>query len=242
VIEAGVDIDMDVGFKDISLLENEEQFAGRVNRNALKSAKVYFFDIDDAKEIYRNDVRVEFNIKNSFEIFENKDYEEYYKKVLERVFKKSQKIVGIKTKEEYLKSLAKELEFKEMQKEMRLINTNTFTIFLPFKIDLNDQKYKKIIAKEEFVKNGYLDGSLIWEAFKNTRKIKNYAKRKIRLSLLNYYMQFFTFEINKYGTKLNKYSDECCGIYLIEEFKEFTDENFRLLRDKFNEYQEDLFL
>jgi len=242
VIEAGVDIDMDVGFKDISLLENEEQFAGRVNRNALQKANVYFFDMDESGEIYRGDVRLEFNIKNSFSIFEEKDYGEYYKKVLDRVFEKSQKIVGIKTKEEYLRSLVKELKFKEMQKEMRLINTNTFTIFLPFRINLNDKKYKNIIIRDEFVKEGYLDGLLVWEAFKNTKEIKNYAKRKIRLSLLNYYMQFFTFEINKYGTKLNRFSDECCGIYMTQDFEEFTDENFRLLRGKFSEYQEDLFL
>lgn len=33
VIEAGVDIDMDIGYKDISLLDSEEQFLGRINRS-----------------------------------------------------------------------------------------------------------------------------------------------------------------------------------------------------------------
>ena len=49
VIEAGVDIDMDLGFKDISTLDSEEQFMGRINRSCLKSIlnpKVYFFDMD----------------------------------------------------------------------------------------------------------------------------------------------------------------------------------------------------
>ncbi len=32
VIEAGVDIDMDIGYKDISRLDSEEQFIGRINR------------------------------------------------------------------------------------------------------------------------------------------------------------------------------------------------------------------
>ena len=36
VVEAGVDIDMDIGYKDISMLENEEQFLGRIGRSALK--------------------------------------------------------------------------------------------------------------------------------------------------------------------------------------------------------------
>lgn len=33
VIEAGVDIDMDIGFKDISVIDSEEQFIGRINRS-----------------------------------------------------------------------------------------------------------------------------------------------------------------------------------------------------------------
>ena len=241
VIEAGVDIDMDIGFKDISLLENEEQFAGRVNRNALKTSKVYFFDRDNAADVYRNDVRLEFNIRNSFEIFENKEYEKYYEAVLDRVYKKTQKIIGIKTKEEHQKSFAKELNFKALQEEMKLIKTYTFTIFLPFKIDLSDEKYSTI-GDNEFVRNGFLDGKLVWKALKELKTIKNYAKRKVKESQINYYMQFFTFEVNKFSLKINKFSDECCGIYMIEDFEEFVDENFRLLRDKFNEYQEDIFL
>ncbi len=33
VVEAGIDIDMDIGYKDISKLDSEEQFIGRINRN-----------------------------------------------------------------------------------------------------------------------------------------------------------------------------------------------------------------
>ena len=36
VIEAGVDIDMDIGFKNISILDAEEQFLGRINRSCKK--------------------------------------------------------------------------------------------------------------------------------------------------------------------------------------------------------------
>mgnify|MGYP000169888704 CR=1 FL=1 len=42
VIEAGVDIDMDIGFKDISRLDSEEQFMGRINRSGKKDGVVYF--------------------------------------------------------------------------------------------------------------------------------------------------------------------------------------------------------
>src|SRR5699024_385016 len=36
VVEAGVDIDMDIGYKDISKLDSEEQFLGRINRSCMK--------------------------------------------------------------------------------------------------------------------------------------------------------------------------------------------------------------
>ena len=43
VIEAGVNLDFDIGLKDISILESEEQFVGRINRIASKkNSKVYF--------------------------------------------------------------------------------------------------------------------------------------------------------------------------------------------------------
>src|SRR5690606_9597367 len=56
VVEAGVDIDMDLGFKDKSLLDSDEQLAGRVNRNANKSdCKVFIFQLDRAADVYRRD-------------------------------------------------------------------------------------------------------------------------------------------------------------------------------------------
>lgn len=42
VVEAGIDIDMDIGYKDISKLDSEEQFIGRINRNFKRKGVVYF--------------------------------------------------------------------------------------------------------------------------------------------------------------------------------------------------------
>ena len=39
VIEAGVDIDMDIGYKNISKLDSEEQFFGRINRSCNKKGE-----------------------------------------------------------------------------------------------------------------------------------------------------------------------------------------------------------
>ena len=58
VVEAGVDIDMDIGYKDISKLDSEEQFMGRINRSCLKEGIVYFFNLNKAANIYKKDERV----------------------------------------------------------------------------------------------------------------------------------------------------------------------------------------
>ena len=43
VIEAGVDIDMDIGFKNISILDADEQFLGRINRSCKKKIVKFIF-------------------------------------------------------------------------------------------------------------------------------------------------------------------------------------------------------
>ena len=94
VIEAGVDIDMDIGFKDISFLDGEEQFIGRINRsNKKKECTVYFFDLDDARTVYRNDKRTEYSLKKEEckEWLKNKKFGLFYNKILKRIYEETEK-------------------------------------------------------------------------------------------------------------------------------------------------------
>lgn len=77
---------MDIGFKDISKLDSEEQFLGRINRSSKRDGIVYFFDMDQAKNIYGLDFRIDesFTLLTSEmrEILKEKEFDIYYKKVL----------------------------------------------------------------------------------------------------------------------------------------------------------------
>ncbi|MGL5349495.1 MAG: CRISPR-associated helicase Cas3' [Cetobacterium sp.] len=121
VIEAGVNIDFDIGLKDISILESEEQFSGRINRNALKkNSKVYFFNYFDAKKILKNDVRTSKELTlmdvNIFESFKNKEFLPFYEKVM-----------GFLD----LKSEFKDYwNFEEKSKFMKLIDNDGETVFI----------------------------------------------------------------------------------------------------------------
>ena len=78
VIEAGVDIDMDIGYKDCSKLDSEEQFMGRINRSCKGEGIVYFFNLDSARMVYKDgDIRVdtEFTVmKTDMQEIENQKF------------------------------------------------------------------------------------------------------------------------------------------------------------------------
>jgi len=238
VIEAGVDIDMDLGLKDISLLESEEQFIGRVNRNAKKNSKVYFFDMDKEADIYRGDIRLGFSIKSYKDVFLSKNYEKYYMDVLDALKKEKEKIKSTKSEIEIFKSKVTNLYFEWVRKEMKLIDIKTHTIFLPFSIDISEFD---IEVKDEFLKGDMLDGYKIWEAYKEANEIENYAKRKVVLSKIMSLMQFFTFNVYSY-LNIKIYNDLIGGIYLIKDYEEFVDDELKFDRKAFSEYQDGIFL
>ncbi|MCF8219470.1 MAG: CRISPR-associated helicase Cas3', partial [Bacteroidales bacterium] len=92
VIEAGVDIDMDLGFKDKSLIDSEEQLAGRINREATKDGSMlYLFNYDLTKNTYGQDYRYKIQTtdewieKNYLNILQKKQFDALYSRVNKRL-------------------------------------------------------------------------------------------------------------------------------------------------------------
>lgn len=120
VIEAGVDIDMDIGYKNISKLDSEEQFLGRINRSCKKEGIAYFFEVDEASDIYKDDVRLSESIVlkdvNMQKILELKLFDEYYKKVLETTMGKYSYHF-----DEFIKDIS-DLNYESISTHMKLID------------------------------------------------------------------------------------------------------------------------
>ena len=79
-------IDMDIGYKNISKLDSEEQFMGRINRSCQRKGEVYFFKLDEGSGIYRDgDIRIEkrFTLENDEmkNILLEKEFSLYYEKI-----------------------------------------------------------------------------------------------------------------------------------------------------------------
>lgn len=225
VIEAGVDIDMDIGLKDISLLDSEEQFLGRINRSCLKQGKdctAFFFDFDRAQDIYREDLRIEKGLKDESNqaALADKQFEKFYDRCFERIKIKNNELnknnIG-----RFLKECL-ELDFENICKRMRLINQKNFQVFLAYCLDTGTE---------------IIDGQELWVTYKRLYEDNtvSYSQKKIELSRLYEKMSYFTYSISAYGDTFKPpfFTEEFGNYYYVENGNEFITEDFKFDRDKY---------
>ena len=214
LIEAGVDIDVDVGYKNISGLDNEEQFLGRINRSCKKSGKAYFFYLTDAKKVYKNSVIIE-NKLNLFsdemrDVLENKNFDVFYSKVLEILKRKAKE----KINNDNFETIIFNKKFRLLKERMKLIEEQDDKKTYFFNRTLTDEEI------EEIGEN--IEGSEVWERYVDILKEENYAKKIVELSKIREKMMYFLYEVKK-NVELN-YSDiKGSIIYIDDGDKYFTD-------------------
>lgn len=213
VIEAGVDIDMDVGYKNISKLDSEEQFLGRINRSCLRHGKVWFFKLDDGRSIYRGDVRIqpEFTLENEEiqDVLTEKDFSRYYKRVLNVIKKnwnESTSEVGL---EEFFRKSTGRLKWREVEKKMQLIEDDQWSMSV----------YLSRVVQDE--SGNVLNGRLLWEQYVNLLAdlTMDYAEKKVRLSEVTSKMNNFIYQIKKNPDLA--YNDKVGEIFYIEDGEKY---------------------
>ena len=218
VVEAGVDIDMDLGFKDSSLIDSDEQLAGRINRNVDKpQCKLFIFDYDDAKVIYGNDYRykeVKENLStNEYqEILEKKDFDRLYSLVMEYIKNHNSQQDYADNLPSYLKQL-KSLNFQAINREFQLINNSikTISIFVPEKIPIMiPNSYKENFSQSEldflreknkYHNETYVDGENVWELYCDIieNKDPDFTKQKMQKIILQGLISKFSFSVSIYS-------------------------------------------
>ena len=228
VIEAGVDIDMDIGFKDISILDSEEQFMGRINRSGKKDGIVYFFNLDEAKRIYKEDVRGDerftLMVPEIRTFLETKNFSAFYETDILPVLKKKGKMIDKNNLKEFFSQKVGLLNMPEIAKKMKLIDDNTQGIFICFGR-----------------KRGDVDSRMLWQEYKelleNTHM--DYAEKKVRLHDLRSEMNAFIYQFK--NSTLVEANEHIGDLYFIENGEEYFDENGVLKRELFSD-DTDLFL
>ena len=157
VVEAGVDIDMDVGFKDKSLIDSDEQLAGRINRNINKrNCVLYLFNYNNERVIYGKDKRYEntkaISKEEYFDILTTKDFDKIYNKVLEGIDKwnTTEGAIGF---EEYEHNI-KKLRFQSVHFDFQLISNEqkNLSVFIPIQVPVYVNGISRGSRDEVFVK------------------------------------------------------------------------------------------
>lgn len=178
VVEAGIDIDMDIGFKNQSLLDSDEQLAGRINRNLEKDSGIlWLFKFNEPSKIYGEDLRYkvikELKKEEIKKILQEKDFNRFYNQVMEKI-NLNNKSIFKKNFYDYKNYIAL-LCFNEIDSEFKLINDETVSIFVPANIPINCYKKIKNFSSGElkfleyygFYNNGdeFVSGEKIWELY-----------------------------------------------------------------------------
>lgn len=224
VIEAGVDIDMDIGYKDISRLDSEEQFMGRINRSGKKTGKVYFYNLDKAKNIYRNDARVDTDktLENSDirEYLNTKDFFKYYENVILPVLLKSQEKITDDNIKHFFKEKVGRLNYPYVCEKMKLIEDGRKLISVYF-------------ARSIQVGDNVIDGADVWNEYKEL--IENpdlsYSERTVRIHDVRSKMNMFIYQF-KDDIKSNiEWNEQIGDIYYIEDGQDYFDDNGVLKKD-----------
>jgi CRISPR-associated helicase Cas3/CRISPR-associated endonuclease Cas3-HD len=223
VIEAGVDLqNMEIGFKNISTIDSEEQFMGRVNRSCKRNGIVYFFCLDNAKNIYRNDVRLEQELtlesNEMRKVLVDKTFNHFYQKVFARIRQMNNVLNTEKNINDFFIQVGR-LNNKEISNRMQLIEEDKrmVSVFLARELKIAD--------------NHILSGKEVWKSYEGLLKDTDmgYAEKKVKLSMIRSKMSYFIYQIQK--NLLIAYNQQIGEMYYIEDGEQYFEKG-KLNREK----------
>lgn len=223
VIEAGVDIDMDIGYKNISKLDSEEQFLGRINRSCLREGIVYFFKLDDGKGIYGKDIRAEkkFTLENQEmrEVLVRKNFQSYYERILEVLKRNYVEQTGENGVRSFFQNQVGKLDYPQVKNRMNLISEDTWSMSVYLARVLQDENGNEI------------DGRIIWQEY--VKLLQNlhmdYSEKRVKLSEVKSKMNYFLYQIKRNPDLI--YDDKIGELFYVEDGEKYF-ENGKLNRAK----------
>ena len=201
VVEAGVDIDLDIVYRDFASLDSINQSAGRCNRNGIKGQGVVkLFNLGKASKIYDHTLlditREVLNQQQSQTIAESNFYDlnnAYFKLVKQRVQDDNDASKDLLT---YMQ----QLRFKDLACKFKVIE-NTF------------KSYDVFIPVDEAAKQ-------IWATYEQINTIANVFERKrvlkqLKPQLMQYVTRFPTYGYEPSPTQKDK------GIIYVEDWERY---------------------
>ncbi|WP_313420006.1 CRISPR-associated helicase Cas3' [Sphingobacterium multivorum] len=247
VVEAGVDIDMDLGFKDRSLIDSDEQLAGRINRNVNKEdCTLFLFNYNKEAIIYGKDKRLEITRKFIDQetyraILKNKDFDKLYDLVLNDRNKWNSKemVVGIQEYEDKIK----QLKYQSVHEQFKLIDQKNLSCFVPLAVPLTINGVLEGHDEEVFTlseldflaqnnvytnENNEIEGAEVFAIYlalihNKQEFVKQKTEEKILQGIMSKYI-FSLFATDKIENQIVLFSDEeksAFGFRYVEHWRDF---------------------
>lgn len=224
-IEAGVDIDTDIGYKNISMMDSEEQFFGRINRSCKHGGIVYLFCYDDPADVYKYDERIHssFLVTNEsiLTLLIEKKFNNYYEEKILPVVKNNSDSLG--TISDFFTKGVGFLNFPEVSKKMELIDStlHKFSVYFGAGDPESENESRNLWNEyKALLKTGKTDEM-------------NYAEKKVKLHDLRVKMNDYIYELNSIdGLPIE---EEIGDLYYVSDGDQYFDENGKLCRDVITE-------
>ena len=231
VIEAGVDIDMDIGFKDKSIADSDEQLAGRVNRNATKmGCIVYLFDFDDKSIIYGKDERykIKLNLADHQNILETKNFQMLYDRVKEVIKNRNENVYLMGNFADYVQNFRK-LNFDKINNCFELIEDGGLLVYVPLPVPAKYlEDLTQVLESLEIMPDGVgnISGLQVWEKYESILQQKNvsdFFSNQILLKQIGALLSRFTFSMFvKPGAKfhaLTSFGEHKHGYFILSRWE-----------------------
>ncbi|NCC98633.1 MAG: CRISPR-associated helicase Cas3' [Bacteroidia bacterium] len=229
VVEAGVDIDMDLGFKDKSIIDSEEQLAGRINRNVNKpQCTLFIFNYDSEKMLYGKDSRYQFakemDISEYKNILDTKDFDRLYNLIINKINNKN-KSVFIENIHD-LENAISSLNYQSVDSQLELIKSLNDSVFVPIDIPIRFLRdYISILEEFGIQYEESVSGKKVWDAYESViqNQDSDFVKNKIAMNKLQGLISNFTFSIYRGGKDydaIQTYGKDMYGFLYLESYSE----------------------
>ncbi|MBU4444950.1 CRISPR-associated helicase Cas3', partial [bacterium] len=220
-IEAGVDIDFDIGFRAYAPIDSIVQVAGRVNRNSQKElCQLIVFKDDQFSKVYSSGAKAKISKEFCNQFFDQEEFDEYsqitdfYSEIIEQL-RENNETEFLKSSRENIVDM-RNLFFRNINESVHLIKGDTISLFIPYEEKAVElwKSYKQLFDKK---------GSI-----EKTAEIKAFGKK-----LTPYVVNLFN-SYTKAGRLRNVLDSEIqYGYYCCDDWSEYFEYESGINVEKF---------